>query len=310
MAEIVVLGSLNMDLSVNVPRIPRPGETISGGDLTISAGGKGANQAAACARLGRQVQMVGRVGSDDFGLHIKEGLQVAGVDVTYVTEEPGTPTGTAMILVDGKGENCIVLSAGANRKVTIDSVTSDLIKNASLLLLQLEIAPEVVYAAVDIAHEAGVIVLLNAAPAIPLPETLYPKIDYLIVNEIEAALLAGVQVTDHASAERAAKILLQFGAKNVMITLGASGALLTTPGKVIHISALKIKAVDTTGAGDAFIGGFASSLVTGEKIEQALEIASAAGALAAMKPGAQSSLPTQQELQDFLKKQDLQEVLS
>ncbi len=301
MSEIVVLGSLNMDLSVNVPRIPLPGETISGGGLATSAGGKGANQAAACARLGRQVTMVGCVGKDDFGARIKENLSAMGVDITHVNEEEAAPTGTAMILIDARGENCIVLSPGANQLVRIDAHTAELIKNAKLLLLQFEIASEVVFEAIEIANRAGVTVLLNPAPAIPLPDDIYKKVDYLIPNEVEAFQLTGVQVTDLSSAQKAAQILLGHGTPTVIITLGAEGALLATSERMVHIPGLKIDAVDTTGAGDAFIGGFASALLEGEGIDYALKIASTAGALAAMHTGAQSSLPTRQEVIAFLK---------
>jgi ribokinase len=301
MTEIVVLGSLNMDLSINVPRIPSPGETISGGNLVTSAGGKGANQAAACARMGKQVAMVGCVGQDDFGRRLKDGLFDMGVDVSHIKEETSTATGTAMILVDGKGENCIVLSSGTNRLVSIDAKITDLIKRAKILILQLEIVPEVVYQAIDIAAAAGVPVLLNPAPAIVLKPEIYAKIDYLIPNETEATLLTGEQVKDLWTAEKAADTLLQRGVKNVIITLGAEGALLATSESKTHIPTFKIEVVDTTGAGDAFIGGFASMLVEGKTVESALKFASAAGALAATKAGAQPSLPSRQELEIFLK---------
>lgn len=301
MAEIVVLGSLNMDLSINVTRIPLPGETISGGNLVTSAGGKGANQAAACARMGRGVAMVGCVGDDDFGKRLKNGLSSMGVDITHVKEESAAATGTAMILVDAKGENCIVLSAGANRLVSIDAASCELIKNAKMLLLQLEIAPEIVYEAIEIAVAAKVPVLLNPAPAIALKTELYSKIDYLVPNETEATLLTGIAVVNLHTAEKAANILVSRGVKNVIITLGADGALLATNQYKIHIPAFKIDVVDTTGAGDAFIGGFASELAAGETLESALRFAAAAGALTATRAGAQSSLPTREELEQFVK---------
>jgi len=311
MAEIVVLGSLNMDLSINVPRIPLPGETICGGSMMTRPGGKGANQAAACARLGRQVAMIGCVGQDDFGRRMKDNLRSIGVDVSHIKEETSAPSGTAMILVDTKGENCIVLSPGANQIVTIDPVDADLIKQAKILLLQLEITPETVCEAADIAKAAGVPVLLNPAPAIAFNEDIYAKIDYLIPNETEATLLTGVKVKDIPSAEKAAKILLERGTKTVIITLGADGAFLATNQRKVHVPALKTDVVDTTGAGDAFIGGFASALVQGKGIDLALNMASAAGALAATKAGAQTSLPTRQELESYLnQKFGVQEVSS
>ncbi len=215
-----------------------------------------------------------------------------------------------MILVDTKGENCIVLSSGTNRLVSIDAETIDLIKHAKILMLQLEIAPEVVYEAIEIAASGGVPVLLNPAPAIVLKPEIYAKIDYLIPNETEATLLTGEQVKDIWTAEKAADTLLQRGVKNVIITLGAEGSLLATSESKTHIPTFKIEVVDTTGAGDAFIGGFASVLVEGKTVESALKLASAAGALAATKPGAQPSLPSRQELEIFLKhKTNSREVL-
>ena len=300
MTEIVVIGSLNMDLSIRVPRIPLPGETISGGNLITFAGGKGANQAAACAHLGCQVTMVGAVGQDDFGQRMKEGLRKIGVNVSFIREEAAIPSGTAMILVDEAGENVIVLSPGANSNVRIDPVVEEIIHSAKILLLQLEIQPEIVIQAINIASDAGVPVLLNPAPAIHLPPEIFSKVDFLIPNETEASIMSGVDVVDIASAERAANLLLERGTRNVIITMGANGAFWATAHSTQVIPAMKINPVDTTGAGDAFIGGFAAALVDGKTIESALHIASAAGALAALKVGAQSSLPNRQELEQFL----------
>jgi ribokinase len=301
MSEIVVIGSLNMDLSIRVPRIPLPGETISGENLVTSAGGKGANQAAACANLGSQVTMIGAVGQDDFGRRMKEGLRKVGINVSFIQENPGVPSGTAMIMVDAAGENVIVLSAGANSYVVIDRNAEELIRNAKILLLQLEIPTGIVFRSIEIANDAGVPVLLNPAPAIALPNEIYSRIDYLIPNEIEASILSGVEVKDIASAEKAAGILLDRGVKTVIITLGANGAFLASGNNRHAIPAMKINPVDTTGAGDAFIGGFAAAIVEGKPLEEALHYATAAGALAATKAGAQSSLPSRQELEQFVK---------
>lgn len=300
MTDIVVLGSLNMDLSVNVRRMPLPGETISGGDLIMNAGGKGANQAAACAKLGTKVSMAGSVGQDDFGRSMVDGLKQLGVNTTFVKMNADVPTGTAMILVEDEGENSIVLSAGANATVVLDPETAKLISGAKMLILQLEISPKVVYAAIELAHQSGVKVLLNPAPAIELPAVIYPFIDYLVPNESEASLLAGVEVVDTASAEQAADVLLAKGAKNVIITMGAKGAVWASVGLKKAIPARPIEPVDTTGAGDAFIGGFSTAIIEGKSIEEALSLASACGALAATKRGAQSSLPTRQEVENFM----------
>jgi ribokinase len=244
--------------------------------------------------------MVGSVGLDDFGRRMKANLKENGVDVTFVQEEVSTASGTAMILVDVKGENCIVLSAGANLRVLLDTESSDLIRHSKLLLLQLEIEPEVVESAIKIAHESGVSVILNPAPAIQLPAEVYAQVTYLIPNETEAALLSGIQVNNPQTAEKAAEILLARGPQVVIITLGGAGCFLATKEIKRFFPAFPIQAVDTTGAGDAFIGGFASALVEGKNLEAALQMASAAGALAATKLGAQTSLPNRQELDQFL----------
>lgn len=310
MAEIVVLGSLNMDLSISVPRIPSPGETLSGGRLITSAGGKGANQAAACARLGMQVAMAGCVGQDDFGRHLKSNLQAMGVDVTHVKEEAHASSGTALILVDADGENVIVLSAGANQEVSLDPALRGLITGARLLILQLEISPAVVYQAIEIAFAAGVPVLLNPAPAIELPSEVYARTDTLILNETEAELLTGVCVIDSSSAEKAVDILLGRGTRVVIITLGSEGAYAATKQFKKYIPAFAIETVDSTGAGDAFIGGFASAIVEGKDLETALTLASAGGALAATKIGAQASLPNRKEVENFLSQNPEQKEVS
>jgi ribokinase len=299
MVDIIVVGSLNMDLSINVPRIPLPGETISGGSLVTRAGGKGANQAAACAQLGQ----------DDYGRRMKANLLQIGVDVTLVKEEVSTPSGTAMILVDSKGENCIVLSAGANYQVSLEADSREQIKHAKLLLVQLEIEAEVVVEAIGIAYSSAVPVILNPAPAVQLPPEVYAQVTYLIPNETEATLLSGIPVNDPESAKGAAEILLTRGPQAVIITLGSEGCYLATDKIKRFFPAFSIQSVDTTGAGDAFIGGFASGLVEGKGLEAALQMALAAGALAATKLGAQTSLPNRQELDRFLaERSDIREV--
>jgi ribokinase len=304
MAEIAVVGSLNMDLSIQVPRIPSPGETISGGNLLTNAGGKGANQAIACACLGKKVAMVGCVGNDDFGRSLKNGLNTKGVDTRSIAESSSAPTGTAMIMVDGKGENCIVLSIGANRLVNIDTTAEESIRRAKILLLQLEIPVNVVVNAIEIANRWNVPVLLNPAPAIPIPVQILSKVDYLVPNETEAALLTDIQIKDNSTAEKAAGVLLAKGAKTVIITRGADGALMMDANETMHIPAFTVNAVDTTGAGDAFIGGLATAIIEGKDRKTTLEFASAAGALASTKPGAQVSLPCRHEVDAFIKNQN------
>lgn len=297
MAEIVVLGSLNMDLSVHVPRIPFPGETISGGDLMTSAGGKGANQAAACAKLGAKVAMVGCVGKDEFGTRMTAGLVALGVDVSQVRVDKAAPSGTAMILVDAQGENCIVISGGANINVMIlnNGAIEQLIRQAKIILLQLEIPLDVVKDVINFASRYNVPVLLNPAPAIPFPDELYSKIQFLIPNEVEATFLSGIPVNDLASAQAAAQVFLNKGVRTVVITLGEDGAYLATTETVALIPSQKIQPVDTTAAGDSFIGGFAYAQVNHFSLEESVRFACCTGALAATKIGAQASLPTLQE---------------
>ena len=300
MADIVVIGSLNMDLSVNVERLPSPGETIGGGALMVTPGGKGANQAVACAKLGAQVALVGSVGQDSFGKEMMAGLQGYGVDVSDVAQLADTPTGTAVILVDKAGENCIVISPGANGENQIqgNQHITDLIEGSKLVLLQLEIPLEVVSQVVDLAHNAGVPVLLNPAPAVSLPEDLLKKVTYLVPNETESTLLSGVEVNDLASAQQAAEALREKGVQTIIITLGAKGAFVSSPDFEGHIPSIEIQPVDTTAAGDAFIGAFAFAQTHQYEMQDAVRFACCAGALTATKNGAQISLPDFDDIQN------------
>ena len=253
MSQIIVVGSLNMDLVVKAPRIPAPGETLQGQGLQIIPGGKGANQAVATARLGVPTAMVGRVGRDAFGPGLIDNLAAAGVDSSHIQTSPETATGTAIIIVADGGENVIVISAGANAEVGIADVqrAEALISGAELLLLQLEVPLETVQYATETAARHGTRVLLNPAPARELPPGLMSRVEVLIPNETEASLLTGVAVIDLLSARTAARKLLAMGPPTVIITLGANGALLATRDAMTHIGAARVRAVDTTAAGDA-----------------------------------------------------------
>jgi ribokinase len=300
MANIIVVGSLNADLVVRTPRFPQPGETISGEDLQIIPGGKGANQAVAAARQGTPTAMVGRVGRDSFGPDLINNLKQNGVDTERVQTDPESATGTAIIIVDTNGQNSIVLSPGGNGKVTPADVEEIPFSEATLLLLQLEIPVEAVLAAARRAKENGLRVLLNPAPARALPDELLALPDFLLPNESELSLLSGLPVNDLPSAENAAKTLLERGIQTVIVTLGANGALIVNKELTKHIPSFKVDVVDTTAAGDAFIGGFASALLQNKSLEEAVRYGCACGALAATKFGAQPSLPTKEDVENFL----------
>jgi ribokinase len=301
MPEILVIGSLNADLVVRAPRFPAPGETISGEDLSIIPGGKGANQAVAAARQGASVAMVGRVGDDSFGPTLLQNLRENKVDTARV-QTAASATGTAIIVVDSSGQNSIVLSPGANGKVTPADVDAVSFRDSDMLLLQLEIPLETVVQAASAARQSGLRVILNPAPARQLPDSLLADMDILVPNESELQLMSGQSVTDISSAKSAARVLLAKGVQTVIVTLGANGALLVTGENSIHIPTFKVKVVDTTAAGDAFIGGLAAALLKGVPLEEAVRYGNASGALAATKFGAQPSLPTEDEVEQLVRK--------
>jgi len=299
MPDILVVGSLNADLVVRAPRFPQPGETISGEDLQVIPGGKGANQAVAAARQETNVSMLGRVGEDSFGAFLLENLKSNRVDSQLIQRDDAS-TGTAIIVVDANGQNSIVLSAGANGKVTDADVNSASFSDFSLLLLQLEIPTPPVLSAARRAHESGLRVILNPAPAHKLSNELISLADYLIPNETELSLLTGLPVNDMNSTEWAARALLEIGAKNVIVTMGSNGALIVTNSQVTHIETYTVNVVDTTAAGDAFIGGFAAAFLQDKSLEEVVRYGCACGALATTKFGAQPSLPRKEEVQRFM----------
>lgn len=300
MPSLLVVGSLNADLVVRAPRFPQPGETISGEDLQVIPGGKGANQAVAAARLGAQVSMLGRVGRDNFGDFLLDNLNSNRVDASLVQRDDAS-TGAAIIVVDANGQNSIVLSAGANGKVSSADVEHASFSTFSLLLLQLEIPTPTVLRAAQLARQNGVRVLLNPAPAQPLPDELIALADFLIPNETELSLLTGMEVKDIPSTEQAARALLDQGAQNVIVTLGSKGALIVDKYTGTHVDTFKVGVVDTTAAGDAFIGGFAVALGSAGSLADAVRYGCACGALACTKFGAQPSLPTKEEVEKFIR---------
>ena len=299
MADILVVGSLNADLVVRSPRFPQPGETISGEDLQIIPGGKGANQAVAAARQDASVSMLGRVGNDSFGPVLIDNLKQNHVETSHVRISQSA-TGTAIIVVDSNGQNSIVLSPGANGRVNSADVNAVSFSGYKLLLLQHEIPLEAVFAAAQRAKESGLRVLLNPAPARPWPDDLISLPDFILPNESELSLLTNQAVNDLSSAEQAARTLLERGTQNVIVTLGANGALIVSSKEVTHVNTYKVDVVDTTAAGDAFIGGFAAALLQNNSIEESVQYGCACGALATTKFGAQPSLPTKAEVENFL----------
>ncbi|MEO8744161.1 MAG: ribokinase [Candidatus Dormibacter sp.] len=297
-APIVVLGSLNTDFVMTMEHLPKPGETVPGERLTAYAGGKGANQAVAAARLGGQVAMVGRVGNDAPGRELLASLMAAGVDQSGVGVDPAAASGAALILVGPDGQNMIAVAPGANGNVGQEEVarTIERLQPVGILVLQLEVPAAAVLAAARGARAAGVRVLLNAAPAPASADGLVAAADVLIVNESEAGQLWGHPVRDPAAAAAAAQWAVARGAGAAVVTLGAAGAVLCANGQVVTYAARQVEAVDTTAAGDAFVGALAARLAAGSSLEEAADLAGAAGAATVTKRGAQSSLPSPEDL--------------
>ena len=297
--RILVVGSLNMDLVVLVEAHPRPGDTVLGGDTRTIPGGKGANQAAAAAKAGGKVAMLGLVGSDAYGEALREALREAGVDVGLVDTAKG-PSGIALITVDADGQNMIVVSPGANGKLSPERFEKGMLDGVVLVMMQLEIPLEAVQTVAEAAAKWDIPVLLNPAPAQPLSNELLQKVGYLVVNEGEAALLSSLEVKDVESALAAAQSLRERGADTVVVTLGARGLVWSGDDGEGMLEAHNVKAIDTTAAGDAFCGAFAVALAEGRGLELSLRFANAAGALATTKEGAQPSLPTREEIEGLL----------
>lgn len=302
MNRIVVFGSLNMDLVVRAPRLPVPGETVRGHTFFTAPGGKGANQAVAAARLGAPTVMVGRVGGDPFGTDLLENLQAAGVDVAGVLVDRRTHSGVAVIVVDDRGQNQIVIAAGANGRVESADVERlrPFLDGAALLLLQLEVPLPAVVEAARAAQHVDVPVMLDPAPAsADLPDELYRLTDYLTPNEVEAAHLVGFPLDSEEAIAEAARRLRQRGASTVIIKLGARGAYCASDSETFFVPAFPVKAVDTVAAGDAFNGGLAVALAEGRPLHEAIRWAAAVGALSVTREGAQPSMPTRAEVEAF-----------
>jgi ribokinase len=302
--SILVFGSINIDLVATTPRLPIAGETLLGHNFFQVPGGKGANQAVALARLGIPTQMVGRVGADSFGAELINNLQNSGVQTNNIVVDETVSSGVAIIAVDDKGENQIIVIPGANGRVNQEDVVrlSHLLPNRTALLLQFEIPISAVVAAAKVARQAGVKVILDPAPAQShVPDELYSLVDIMTPNEVEAGQLVGFPVNDEESAKEAAAVLLQRGVKCAIVKLGAKGVFCATAEESFFVPAFPIQVVDTVAAGDAFNGGLAAALYEGFSLHQAVVWGAAVGALAATKPGAQTSLPDKLTFDAFLK---------
>jgi ribokinase len=309
---ITVIGSLNMDLVSYVTRMPLTGETVIGKDFKQAPGGKGANQADAIAKLGAPVRMLGGVGDDALGKALLTSLHKDGVDISQIESFTDCPTGIATITVDDKGNNCIVVTPGANYRFLAERIENSkaAIAASAIIVTQLEIPVETVRYSLGLAKELGKTTLLNPAPACPLDDALLSTVDLLIPNEAELEFLSGAPARTEVELSAAARRLLNRGAKAVIVTLGEKGCLYVNPEHVRIFEAYKVDAVDTTAAGDSFIGGLAVALSEGKTIEAAISFATAVAALTVTKQGAQSSLPYRHEVEEFLLRHKTKEVVS
>jgi len=303
--KIIVVGSLNMDLVVRMPKIPRPGETLLGGVFKTFPGGKGANQAVAAARLGVHVTMIGCIGNDSFGQEMRATLAKEGIDTTHILVHPDEATGVALIQVDAQGQNSIAVASGANFRLTSTNVEKamQIIGEFNALVMPLETPLETIYTATDIAARKGAKVILNPAPAQILEKDLLQLVDVLLPNEYEIAFMTGMQLQSASDINYAAEKLLSLGPRNLIVTMGSQGAILFNEkkGRPTIIPAWQVQAVDSTAAGDCFVGALAVGLCEGKSITAAAKFASAAAAISVTRIGAQPSLPYREEVDQFMR---------
>ena len=300
--KIVVIGSSNTDMVIRTPRIPRPGETVLGGEFFMAPGGKGANQAVAAARAGGEVHFVARVGDDVFGQQSLDGFIRDGIHVDHGVRDKDAPSGVALIIVGPDGENCIAVASGSNARLGVADVrlAKPVISSADIVLMQLESPLETVREAAVIAASAGVPVVLNPAPARALSDDILGRVAYLTPNETEAEILTGITLIKKSDLAKAADALLAKGIKAVLITLGSKGVYVATREKKEVMPAFKVIPVDTTAAGDAFNGALAVALAEGRPLLEAARFANAAAALATTKMGAQPSLAGRDDIEKLL----------
>jgi len=300
--KVVVVGSYNTDLTIKTERIPRPGETIIGGIFSEGSGGKGANQAVAAARAGADVSFIARVGNDVLG---KEGIQrltEERIDTRYIFTDNDVPTGVAFIVVDDHGENSIVVASGANARLSSSDIETalDEISTASILLVQLESPIEAIRASIKKSHKNGAVVILNPAPAQPLEQNFLQEIDIITPNKVEAEMITGIKVTDVESLQSIANKFIDFGIRNVLITLGSKGVFAGLPNHMGMVPGYRVCSIDSTGAGDVFSGSLAALLSEGMPIKKATKLANASAAISVTRMGAQNSAPRRKEIENFI----------
>lgn len=301
--KIVVIGSSNVDLLMKMDHLPEKGETVTDAEFFQVYGGKGANQAVAAARAGGKVAFVNCVGEDAYTPQMLQNYKNDGIDTKYVFHEKDVASGHALIMIGGKGMNYLSVAPGANYRLTPDKIDEamPLIEQAALIVLQYEILEETLKYIIDLANKIGIPVLWNFAPARSFDLSYVPKVNILVLNEVEAGYLAKMQVDNQQDAEVAAKKLLDSGVENVIITLGAQGAFVMNNGGKVQVPSFEVDAVDTTAAGDTFCGAYAVAMVEGQSEKACLQFASAAAAISVTRMGAQPSAPTREEIDAFLK---------
>ena len=302
---ILVAGSINMDLVIKVRSIPKPGETISGGTFYRAYGGKGANQAVTVSRLGEECYFIGRVGKDVFGEELKENLLKNKVNIDYLVEDKDNPTGIAFIMVDNTGENSIVVAPGANSFLSQDNVRRCLpvISKARVLLTQLEIPVETVSFSLELAKKYDIVTILNPAPAKEIDPHILSLADIVTPNESELKTLTGIEPREERDVIRAGRKLLEYGVEIVVVTLGSKGAMMIERDSELYVPAMKVSAVDTTGAGDVFNGALAVRLADGDPVERALKYAVVSAGISVTRRGAQDSIPTMEEVDQFIREE-------
>lgn len=296
--NIIVVGSSNTDMVINADHLPVPGETIMGGSFMMNFGGKGANQAVAAARLNGNVHFIAKIGKDLFGKRSIEQYEDEGIHVEQIYSDPVLPSGVALIIVDANGENSIVVASGANSSLSPEDIKKahSVIEKGDIMLIQLEIPIETVEYAAHLAKEKGIKVILNPAPARALSDRLLKNLYMIIPNETEAEILSGVKVTDWESAQKAADIIHAKGANIVVITLGSKGALIKEEGQYHKVPVPKVKAIDTTAAGDTFCGAVCVALTENMSVLNAVKFANKCASITVTRMGAQSSLPYRREI--------------